>query len=104
MAQLYGRRAPEVLGLLKDNPQWAEPLEPQRPELAVQVAFAVLREEAIHLEDVMLRRLEIGYSPQRWGGSAEKASKVMADLLKWSEGTRLKELERYRQSLYPLPS
>jgi len=69
-----------------------------------QVVFAVRTEEALHLEDVMLRRLEIGYSPQRWGEASKTASQVMAKLLGWSEETRNKELERYRQSLYPAPS
>ncbi len=104
LAHLYGRRAPQVLELLNENKAWGKPLDPERPELVAQVVFAVRTEEALHLEDVMLRRLEIGYSPQRWGEASKTASQVMAKLLGWSEETRNKELERYRQSLYPAPS
>jgi hypothetical protein len=51
----------------------------------------------------MLRRLEIGYSAQRWGESAKNISRLMAQLLNWDEPTRLKELESYRVQLYPQP-
>ncbi len=67
------------------------------------VAYAVEKEKALHLEDVMLRRLEIGYSKERWGEAPDKASRLMAELLDWDENTRVKELNRYRHQLYPTP-
>jgi len=67
-----------------------------------QVAYAVQKEKALHLEDVMLRRLEIGYSRQRWGEASEKTSRLMAGLLNWDENTRQRELDRYRERLYPV--
>jgi hypothetical protein len=51
----------------------------------------------------MLRRLEIGYSKERWGEAPEKASRLMAALLNWDEFTREKELACYKQQLYPQP-
>jgi glycerol-3-phosphate dehydrogenase len=101
IARLYGERSGMVLGLLDKDPSLREPLHPDSPELSAQVVFAVRDEKAVHLEDVMLRRLEIGYTPHRWGKASEKASRLMADLLGWDEATRLKELERYRTNLYP---
>ncbi len=104
LAQLYGQRAEEVLALLEEDPRMCEHLHPARPEVLAQVAYAVQKEKALHLEDVMLRRLEIGYSKERWGEAAEKASRIMAELLNWDENIRQKELERYHQKLYPAPT
>jgi glycerol-3-phosphate dehydrogenase len=103
LALLYGQRAEQVLELIKNNPRLRKPLHPKRPEILAQVAFAVQKEKAVHLEDVMLRRLEIGYSPQRWGTAPKNALSVMAKLLKWSPAICKKELEQYRQQLHPLP-
>jgi hypothetical protein len=49
----------------------------------------------------MLRRLEIGYSAQRWGESPESVSRLMAQQLNWNEPIRLQEVENYRSQLYP---
>jgi glycerol-3-phosphate dehydrogenase len=103
LAELYGQKAEEVLALLGKDPSLYGDLHSERPEVLAQVAYAVQKEKALHLEDVMLRRLEIGYSPQRWGEAAEKASRLMAGLLSWDEKTRQMELDRYRERLYPVP-
>jgi glycerol-3-phosphate dehydrogenase len=103
LANLYGQRAEKVLELIRKNPRLRAPLHPKRPEILAQVVFAVEKEKAVHLEDVMLRRLEIGYSPQRWGFAPKKAMAIMAKLLKWSRAVCKKELEQYRQQLHPLP-
>ncbi len=100
---LYGQRTSEIFELLEQDPSLREPLHPERPEILAQVFFAVKNELALHLEDVMLRRMEIGYSPQRWGSASDKVSKLMAELLGWDENVRQKELERYKQLLHPLP-
>ena len=101
LAKLYGQRAEELLELLKLDPRLKEPLHPERPELAAQVVFAVQKEKALHLQDVMLRRLEIGYSAHRWGQASQKAADLMAGLLHWDKETKEKELSDYRQSLFP---
>lgn len=103
LAHLYGKQAEQLLGLTIQNPEWKKPIHPERPEIVAQVIFAVQKEKAFHLDDVMLRRLEIGYSAQRWGESAKNISRLMAQLLNWDETTRLKELESYRVQLYPQP-
>lgn len=103
LAHLYGRQAEQVLALAEKNAEWKRSLHPERPEIAAQVIFAIKNEKAYHLDDVMLRRLEIGYSAQRWDKSAESVSRWMAQELNWDEPTRLQELENYRVQLYPQP-
>ena len=102
LARLYGQRSSGVLELLEDS-RLREKLHPDRPEMLAQVKFALDHEKALHLEDVLSRRLEIGYSAQRWGPASEKASRLMAELLHWNENTRQKELNDYKKTLFPQP-
>ena len=101
LALLYGQKAGDVLGLARENPRFLQRLCPSRPEILAQVAYAVLKEKALHLEDVLLRRLEIGYSPEGRGEAAEKASLLMAEMMNWDEKLRQAELDRYRGRLFP---
>jgi glycerol-3-phosphate dehydrogenase len=101
LAKLYGQKAEAVLSLISQNPAMSERLHPARPEILAQVAYAVQREKALHLSDVLLRRLEIGYTPYRWGESSEKASQLMGQLLGWSEAARQIELSLYKKLLFP---
>ncbi|HVZ81251.1 MAG TPA: glycerol-3-phosphate dehydrogenase [bacterium] len=103
LASLYGKRAEEVLLLVQKEPTLLGRLAPERPEIAAQVIFAVRNEKARHLEDVMLRRTELGYGPYRWGTASRKASDLMARELGWNEVTKKNELEDYRKKLFPAP-
>src|SRR5579871_910977 len=103
LARLYGQKAGDVLSNTRKDPRLLEKLSPSRPEILAQVAYGVQAEKALHLEDVLLRRLEIGYSRERWGEAPEKASRLMAELLNWDETRRQKELTDYRQALFPAP-
>ncbi|MGH7740307.1 MAG: glycerol-3-phosphate dehydrogenase/oxidase, partial [bacterium] len=67
LACLYGQKAEAVLNLALKDPRLFEPLHPERPEILAQVAYAALHEKALHLRDVLTRRLEIGFTPYRWG-------------------------------------
>jgi len=104
LANLYGQRAWKVLKLLEENPAWAERLHSNRPEILAQVVFAVREEKAVHLDDVLMRRLEIGYSPERWGEAAQKAAHCMEAILDWPKSRTKEEIQRYRHKLFPSPS
>jgi glycerol-3-phosphate dehydrogenase len=104
LALLYGKRAEEVLRLTQEEPSFLQRLIPERPEIAAQVVFAVKSEKALHLEDVLLRRTELGYSPYRWGPVSEKAANLIARELGWNELTKKNELEDYRKKLFPTPN
>ncbi len=99
LALLYGQRAEDVLELIQADPALKEPLHPERPELLAQVAFSASREKAVHLSDVLMRRLEIGYSVQRSGALAEKASRIMGKILHWTPERTRQELEDYEKGL-----
>jgi glycerol-3-phosphate dehydrogenase len=103
LAKLYGATGEKVLDLLRSNDKLREPLSNGGQDVAAQIAYAVREEKAVHLTDLLFRRLELGYGPQRWGPASETASRVMARELGWSEEIRLAELERYKKELFPAP-
>ncbi len=82
-------------------------LEPQEVEgfsaiLPPQVSPGVvehycLREWAIHLDDVMIRRTGWHYYRHEAGAVADQVAAWMAELLGWSEDRRVAEIERYRR-------
>ena len=53
---IYGARAIEVLSLTQDNPTLREPICPNLPDIKAQVVYAVERESAHNLVDILRRR------------------------------------------------
>ncbi|HEY6872068.1 MAG TPA: glycerol-3-phosphate dehydrogenase/oxidase [Geobacteraceae bacterium] len=53
---VYGSDAPAVRNLAGENPAWGEPLHPNLPYRACEVVWAVRREWARTVEDVLARR------------------------------------------------
>jgi glycerol-3-phosphate dehydrogenase len=94
--RIYGSRAPLVLALAAGDPTLGAPLAPGYPDIAAQVAFSVRHEWCARLEDFMLRRSYLGFSPDRGLAAAAAVSYRMQHELQWSEGRRREELRAYR--------
>lgn len=101
LASFYGESAVEVLKLARDDPTLKEPLGEGCPEVGAQVAHAVLREHAQHLDDVLLRRITVGMGRHRVGPAVNRAAEIMARLMGWDAARQAEELARYRVALYP---
>ena len=103
---LYGRRAHEVRALLTADPALEEPICPHNPEVLAQVAYAVEREHAATLADVLLRRLPVGWSRCHALDGAARAAAVMAPRLGWDDARSKHEIAAYetelRQTLVPV--
>jgi glycerol-3-phosphate dehydrogenase len=99
LVSLYGRRCCDVIDVGLERPEWREILAPGYRDYRAQVAYAVRREDAHHLDDVLLRRLRTGVSLDLGLSAAPEVARIMADELGWDEGTRRAELERFREIL-----
>jgi glycerol-3-phosphate dehydrogenase len=103
---LYGRRGPEVRALLDADPSLAEPICAHNPETLAQVAYAVEREQALTLADVLLRRLPAAWSKCHALDGAERCAMVMARRLGWDDTRASTEVAAYerelRQTLVPV--
>jgi glycerol-3-phosphate dehydrogenase len=92
---LYGRRRGEVETLLADEPTLRERICPHNPEMLAQVAYAVDREEAVTLADVLLRRLPVGWSACHALDGADAAARVMAARPGWDDARIAREIAAY---------
>ena len=60
LADRYGHAAREVLAVAAERPELARRVVPGLPDLVAEAAFAVRREQAAHVSDVLLRRTRLG--------------------------------------------
>jgi glycerol-3-phosphate dehydrogenase len=92
----YGTLAGEVLDLIAADPGLAQPLADGHPYLRAAVAYAVTHENALHVEDVLMRRMRLVIESADSGtGAAAEVAAIMGRLLGWSRRRRAAETRRY---------
>lgn len=92
----YGSELSEVLALIDEDPSMGEPLEHAPDYLRAEAAFAVIREGALHLEDVLLHRVRLDFEQRDRGKAASREiAEIMGGLLGWDEQTRAAEVENW---------
>ncbi|WP_107767989.1 glycerol-3-phosphate dehydrogenase/oxidase [Nocardioides terrigena] len=92
----YGGLVDEVLELVRERPELAEPLTGAPLYLAAEVVYAVSHEGARHLDDVLTRRTRISIETfDRGVASARPAAELMADVLGWDAATVDAEVDHY---------
>jgi glycerol-3-phosphate dehydrogenase len=92
----YGTRIHELLELVAERQELAEPLPSADDYLAVEALYAASHEAAMHVDDVLARRTRISIeSWDRGEAAAEPVARLMAEVLGWSEQTINLEVEIY---------
>jgi glycerol-3-phosphate dehydrogenase len=92
----YGTLAEEVLDLTRADAGLARPLAEGHPYLRAEVAYAVTHENALHVEDVLMRRTRLFIeSADSGAGAAAEVSSIMGHLLGWNRRRRAAETRRY---------
>jgi len=85
-----------VLDLIRADPELARPLADGHPYLRAEVAYAVTHENALHVEDVLMRRMRLVFeSADSGAGTAAQVSEIMGRLLGWNRRKRTVETRRY---------
>jgi glycerol-3-phosphate dehydrogenase len=93
----YGSAIREVLDIVAEHPELGEPLEHAPRYLKVEAYYAVSHEGALHLDDILARRLRV--SVDTWDRGVDVAAEVagiVAPVLGWDEATIAREVEHYR--------
>ncbi|MCH7229475.1 glycerol-3-phosphate dehydrogenase/oxidase [Glycomyces sp. L485] len=94
----YGNLATQLLRLVSDQPQLGRTLPGSRDYLRAEVVYAVRAEGALHLDDVLTRRLRISIeSVDRGTRAAMDAASLAGAVLGWDEERRAEEVEAYLQ-------
>ena len=92
----YGTLAAEVLDEIRADPGLARPLTEGHPYLRAEVVYAVTRENALHVEDVLMRRMRLFIeSADSGAGAADQVGEIMGRLLGWNRRRRAAETRRY---------
>ncbi|MGP4029157.1 glycerol-3-phosphate dehydrogenase/oxidase [Actinomadura sp. 3N407] len=92
----YGSCAREVLDLIADDPVLGAPVPGAEDYLSAEAVYAVTHEGALHLEDVLARRLRISIE-ERDGGiaAASHVAELLAPRLGWGREDVADEIKRY---------
>ncbi len=94
----YGSEAAAVLNLVDRDRRLGEPVLPGRPEIWAEVTYAVEREMAVRVQDVLIRRLHLFYEVGDHGQSVvPKVTAQMKQLLGWDDAREAEELRDYFQ-------
>jgi glycerol-3-phosphate dehydrogenase len=94
----YGDRVHELLVLIEERPELAEPLEGGGGHLAAEVVHACAHEGALRLEDVLARRTRLAINTADRGvEAAEPAAALIAPVLEWSTERAACEVEGWRR-------
>lgn len=97
LARAHGTRAAEVLALVEADPRLAARVVEERPEIEAEVVYAVRREMARHVEDVMYRRTHIGMETREaFDRACRGVARRMADVMGWDAEREEVEVERAR--------
>jgi glycerol-3-phosphate dehydrogenase len=96
LVEAHGSRWREVAALTAEEPALARRIVRDLPYLLAEVVYAVEREMAVTLADVLVRRLRIAYEVADHGRStARVATAVLAGRLGWDNERSRAELSRY---------
>ncbi|HLS26550.1 MAG TPA: glycerol-3-phosphate dehydrogenase/oxidase [Beutenbergiaceae bacterium] len=94
----YGTELTQIAQAVQEDPGLGQPLQAAPQYLRAEVAWAVTREGALHLEDILQRRVRLFYEARDRGLAAlEEIAEIAAPLLGWDEATTEAEKASYRE-------
>jgi glycerol-3-phosphate dehydrogenase len=94
----YGSLVGELLALVRERPDLGEPIEGGTDYLRAEAYYAASHEGALHLDDVLERRLHVSIETADRGRlAAESVGELVGEALGWDGSIRAREVERYRR-------
>lgn len=92
----YGSLIDEVLAIAAGQPELLEPITEAPIYLKVEAAYAAAAEGALHLEDILARRMRIAIEyPHRGVDCAREVAEVVAPILGWTAEDIDREVAMY---------
>ena len=92
----YGDRIVELFDLMKTSPSLREPIPGAEGYLAAEAVYAVSHEGALHLDDVLARRMRVTIETEDRGCKAAPiVAKLIAPSLNWSDEDIDREVGSY---------
>lgn len=98
LLERYGAELTDIIAQIEKDPSLGAPLAAAPQFLRADVLQAVRAEGALHLEDVLIRRVRLDLEAKDRGlAAAEEIISIMAPELGWDEATQQRELATYRE-------
>ena len=93
----YGTLVTDLLQLIATRPELGRPLAGASEYLAVEAYYGASHEGALHLDDLLTRRMRISIEVfDRGLGAAPEVARIVAPVLGWDEKDVTREVEHYR--------
>ena len=92
-------RAETMKRWISTDPRMADLLCPHHPFIKADVRYAVEREMAMNLGDILWRRLGIGWSACRGLDALQATAEVAGNCLGWGPAEIQRQMERYRSEV-----
>jgi glycerol-3-phosphate dehydrogenase len=96
LAELYGSRLSQVIGLVNRDPRGKQPICPHCHDILAQIEHSVKEEAACTVSDFLLRRSGAGLSPCQGLDAIETIAREMGLLLGWNATEQQRQVESYR--------
>jgi glycerol-3-phosphate dehydrogenase len=100
LISLYGSDIEKLAQCMEQTPSMAQPLCDNRPNLKVEIQYAVQSEMALRLDDVIYRRTGMGTIGNPGSECINTCADIMAELLDWNtqrRSTEIASLESYQR-------
>jgi glycerol-3-phosphate dehydrogenase len=96
----YGKDAQLIVDIVERQPGLNERICPDFPPIMAEVAFCVLNELAVSLEDILFRRMRLGMVHQiQCKQAAPKVASLVQNLLQWDDVRTSLELQALENTL-----
>ncbi len=93
----YGSLVEELMALVAERPELAEPLDSASDYLKVEAVYAASHEGALHLDDILARRTRISIETwDRGVAAAAEVAALVAPVLGWDAAVVEREVDHYR--------
>lgn len=100
ITESYGKDALEVLDIVEAAPHLAERICPDFPPILAEPLFVIQHEMAISLEDILSRRIRLGFvHREQCLTAAPKVARLVAPALAWDHARIAHELGHLAQNL-----
>ena len=96
LAAIYGSRFTSVLKYAVEDKRLASPISSGARDILAQIKHAVVEEQALSVNDFMLRRSFIGLGQSQGLDAVETVAKEMGKLLGWNDTEIQKQIENFR--------
>jgi glycerol-3-phosphate dehydrogenase len=94
LTAIYGDRCATIIRLMAEHSEWRMPLVPGQPTVGAEIIYVIREEMACTLEDIVVRRTELGAEGKPPDALIAAIAGVAADELQWDAPRVAREIER----------